>query len=177
VLTADNEALAPPSLAFRLQREAGSATAQRFHLAHFRLVAEGPEAGRALFYQFHGPTPRNAPAYRLFEVVEGALLRVQATPGSTVEVELTLSSPFGQPLAWRARARARAGGWARIRVPHPSHASAPVHALGPYRVVADGRAIHVSVSEEQIRTGAIVAVADPVTAVPPRATHETAPTL
>ncbi len=177
VLTADHEALEAPSLGFRLQREGGSATAERPHLASFRLIAEGPEHGRPLFYQFRGPAPRNAPAYRLFEVVEGALLRVRATPGSTVEVELSLASDFGRPFAWRARAQARAGGWARLRVPHPTHASAPVHALGPYRVVADGRTVHVSVSEEQVRRGAIVAVPDSVTADPARATHETAPTL
>ena len=177
VLTADHEALEPPSLAFRLQREAGSATADRSHLARFRLVTEGPEGGRALFYQFRGPPPRDAPAYRLFEVVVGALLQVRATPGSTVELELSLASPFGRPLAWRARAQARADGWARIRVPHPTHASAPVHALGPYRIVADGRAIHASVSEEQVRAGASVVVPAPVTANPDPGTHQTAPPL
>jgi hypothetical protein len=177
VLTADHEGLEPPSLAFRLQREAGTATAERSQLAHFRLIAEGPERGRALFYQFRGPPPRDAPPYRLFEIVAGAALRVRAAPGSTVEVELGLASPFGRPLAWRGRAQAGAGGWARIRVPHPTHASTPVHALGPYRVVADGRAIHVPVSEAQVRTGAIVAVPEPDTADPASATHETAPTL
>ena len=177
VLTADHEALEPPSLAFRLQREGGSATADRSHLARFRLVTEGPEDGRALFYQFRGPPPRDAPAYRLFEVVQGAVLQVPASPGSTVEAELSLASPFGRPLAWRARARAGADGWARLRVPNPTFASAPVHALGPYRVAADGRAIHASVSEEQVRTGAVVVVLAPDTAGPAPATHETAPPL
>jgi hypothetical protein len=43
--------------------------------------------------------------------------------------------------------------------------------------VADGRAIHVSVSEEQVRAGAILSVPEAVTADPSSATHETAPTL
>ncbi len=172
-MTADNEALAPSSLAYRLQREAGSATAPRPHLAHFRLVDEGPEGGRALFYQFRGPPPKNAPAYRLFEVVAGALLRVRSTPGSMVEVELALASPFGRPIVWRARAPAGADGLARIRVPHPTHARTPVHALGPYRVVADGRSVQLPVSEEQVRSGARVLVPASDTPGAGPATHET----
>ncbi len=175
VLTADHEALAPPGLAFRLQRDGGSATDDRPHLGRFRLVAEGPEHGRPLFYQFRGAPPRDAPAYRLFEVVEGARLRVRASPGSEVEVDLALGSPLGRPLRWHARARADASGWARLRIPHPTHASEPVHALGPYRVRADGREERLSLSVEQVRAGSIVSVGAP--AEPGPAARERAPRL
>ncbi len=169
VLTADHEALAPGTLELRLQREVGSAQGTSDHLARFRLVAEGPERGRPLFHQFRGRPPRGAPPYRLFEVVEGARLRVPAEPGSEVLAEIWLASPLGRSFAWRARARAGADGMARLRVPYPTRGAAPVRTLGSYRVRAGERDLRVEVSESDVREGRVVAVEPPATSVaPPR---------
>jgi hypothetical protein len=52
-----------------------------------------------------------------------------------------------------------------------------VHALGPYRVVADGRALQVSLSEAQVRGGALLSLPAPDTNGSEAATHETPPPL
>ena len=161
VLTQDHEALAPPSIGFRLQREAGSAVGELPHLAHFRLVAEGPPDGRPLATRFRGRPPRDAPPYRLFEVVAGARIDAPGEPGAVVEAELALASPLGRTLAWRALARVGPDGWAHLRVPHPTHAGTPVHALGPYRIRSAGRELRAQVSEAEVRAGAVV-VAEPI---------------
>jgi hypothetical protein len=156
VLTADHEALAPGTIEHRLQREAGSAQGAGDHLGHFRLVAEGPERGRPLAVQFRGRPPRGAPAYRLFEVVRGALVRVRAAPGAELAAEVALASPLGRSLTWRARARAGPDGWAQLRVPHATRGTAPVRPLGPYRIRGGGLDLRVEVTEAQVRGGAVV---------------------
>jgi dolichyl-diphosphooligosaccharide--protein glycosyltransferase len=158
VMTEEHGGLDPASLAYRLQREAGSAEGGRAHLAHFRLLDEGPEGGRPLFFQFRGPPPKGAPPYRLFEVVEGAVLAVPAPPGELAQAELALRSPLARTLVFRARARAGADGIARLRVPHPTHADSPVRAAGAWRVLAGGREWRVDVSLAEVREGAVVAV-------------------
>jgi len=158
VVTMNHGWLAPPAIDHRLQREAGSAARGHAHLEHFRLLDEGPEQGTPFFFLFPGPPPTDAPAYRLFEVVEGAVLEVPAGPGGIARAELALASPLGRTLAFRAIARAGGDGIARLRVPHPTRSNAPVHATGPWRVSAAGQAWSVDLSPAQVREGAVVAV-------------------
>ena len=158
VVTMNHGWLAPPAIGYRLQRETGSAMRGHAHLAQFRLLDEGPERGSPLFFLFHGPPPMDAPAYRLFEVVEGAVLEVPAGPGALAEAEIALGSPLGLTVAFRARARAGPEGIARLRVPHPTSGDAPVHALGPWRVRAAGREWSVELTPAQVREGAVVPV-------------------
>jgi hypothetical protein len=158
VVTMNHGWLAPPAMDYRLQREAGSAARGRGHLAHFRLLDEGPEHASSLFFLFPGPPPTDAPPYRLFEVVEGAVLEVPAGPGAVADAELSLDSPLGLTHVFRARARAGRDGIARLRVPHPTRGDAPVHALGPWRVRAAGREWSVELTQAQVREGAVVAV-------------------
>jgi asparagine N-glycosylation enzyme membrane subunit Stt3 len=164
VVTMNHGWLAPPALDYRLQREAGSAARGQAHLAQFRLLDEGPERGSPLFFLFPGPPPMDAPAYRLFEVVEGAVLEIPAAPGSVATAELSLASPLGPTYPFLARARAGPEGIARLRVPHPTSGDAPVRALGPWRVRASGREWSVELTEAQVREGAVV----PVDATPTR---------
>ena len=156
---------APASMAHRLHRQDGSASAQRPHLGHFRLLLEGPRGGVPLSVAFEEGLRPTAP-YKLFERVRGALLVVAAEPGEAVEARLPVLASSGRRFVFRARARAGADGAARLRVPYATEAPAATGArrtrsVGDWRVHAGGAVRLVAVSERAVAEGLEVRVEAP----------------
>ncbi len=147
------------SLAARLHADDGSARGARPHLEHFRLITEGPAGGIPMAAIFGAERQSGAP-YKLFEIVPGAVLEIQAPPGGRATVELTLRTPTGRQLVHRAVGTAGADGIARVRVPYSSRAQRGgaamvdrVHPVGLHRVRAGGREWRVRVPEGLIQSG------------------------
>jgi hypothetical protein len=96
------------------------------------------------------------PAYKLFEVVEGAVFAGEAEPNAQASAELTLTTPLGSTLH-RVIGRADASGRLQLRVPYPSEApgtqQAMVHAQGKWRVELGGDRYEVTVTETDVREG------------------------
>jgi hypothetical protein len=159
VATALHGALRAPASTVqrRLHERDGSAAGDGGHLERFRLVTEGPKGGLPFLPL---AAPSHLPPYKLFELVEGAVLEVRAAPGSVVRAELALETPLGRRFTFRAAARADAGGLARLRVPYATEPSAPTRAAGPWRVRSDGRERQAEVSERDVALGRVVRVGD-----------------
>jgi asparagine N-glycosylation enzyme membrane subunit Stt3 len=158
VLTAANAGLRPPHLDYRLHREDGSARDGRSQISHFRLITEGPKDGRPIRQMYPRLEPRRLVVYKLFQVVEGAVLEVRAAPGAEVQAELLLETPIGRRFVYRALGRAGADGVARIPVAYATEPLHPVRAVGSYRVRAGGREVAVRVAEADVLEGRAVAV-------------------
>jgi hypothetical protein len=96
------------------------------------------------------------PAYKLFEVVEGAVFVGETEPNARATAELTLTTPLGRT-PHRVVGRADASGGLRLRVPYPSEAPDAqrpmVHALGRWRVELGGDRYEVTVTEIDVREG------------------------
>jgi dolichyl-diphosphooligosaccharide--protein glycosyltransferase len=148
----------PGSLAQRLHAEDGLARDEAPRWERFRLVTEGPRGGQPLTVLFGLPAPRHAVPYKLYEVVEGALLEVSAAPGSEVDAELTVATPTGRRFRYRAQATVDASGMTQIRVPYASETDAPASPEGPWRVYVGEQVREVVVDERAVREGARVAV-------------------
>ncbi len=125
-----------------------------------RLVVEGPFGGVPPLRGFPaGTLPQRAVPYKLFEIVEGAVLEARLAPGEEMDVRVQVDTNLGRRLPLRARVRADASGAARLRVPYPTAGEAPVRTAGPYRVrVGDGEERRVTVSEDEVREGRVVPV-------------------
>jgi asparagine N-glycosylation enzyme membrane subunit Stt3 len=121
-----------------------------------RLVAEGPPNGRP--FTTVGPRGNGVevPAYKLFEVVEGAVFVGETEPNARATAELTLTTPLGRT-RYRALGWADASGQLELRVPYPSEAPDAqrpmVHALGRWRVELGGDRYEVTVTEIDVREG------------------------
>ena len=75
-------------------------------------------------------------------------------PGAARE----LATPLGRRLRFVAAARADGDGTARLRVPYPTGGDSPVRATGPYEVVVVGISHAIPVTEEDVRSGAVIRV-------------------
>jgi len=134
---------------------------------HFRLVTEADAGGvpfEGLFRRTGRRTAfdRTTPPYKLFEIVDGASLEARTEPGATVEVELSIESPSGREIQYRATASSDAEGHARLRVPYatdlpPDRVRA--FARGPYRLRVADCSVAVPVTDAQVRSGAVIPVA------------------
>jgi hypothetical protein len=132
---------------------------------HFRLVTEGPAGGQHFAQVFqvqgrrltgHGETP-----YKLFEVVEGAVLEVPASPGEEVTASLRLRPPGRSEVVFEWKAIAAEDGVARLRVPYPTEPATSEHAVaseGSYRVQAGDATASVAVPEGAVRSGEVLRV-------------------
>ena len=149
------------TVAGQLHRLDGSARSDRPHLGRFRLRTEGPKGGLPIGALL-GPNPqtRGVP-YKLFELVEGALLEIPAEPGEEVRATLGARTPTGRTLRFVARTRADASGVARLRVPYTTSRDGPTPALGPYRVTSAGRVLPVEVGESDVREGRVIRLGGP----------------
>lgn len=127
-----------------------------------RLITEGPPKGTP--FALAGPpgSKVEVPAYKLFEVVEGAVFAGEIEPNARVVAELILTTPVGRR-PYRVAARADASGRFRLRVPYPSEAAHDpplmVHALGKWRIELGGDQYEVSVTEIDVREGREVRIA------------------
>jgi hypothetical protein len=127
-------------------------------LAHFRLVTEGPPRGYPLGALTGGVRGNVVAPFKLFEVVEGVELRVEAPPETEVVVTARIETPAGRSFLYRTTGRSGADGQARIRVPYAQDSNTPARPTGPYRVRAAGKTAQVSVLEDQVLHGAEVEV-------------------
>jgi dolichyl-diphosphooligosaccharide--protein glycosyltransferase len=147
----------PRSVAQRLHREDGLARGEEPPWAHFRLVTEGPPGGRPLSSLFDLRRAKSpAVPYKLYEVVEGALLEAEAPPGTEVEASVIVVTPAHRRFTYRAWAPAGADGVARLRLPYATETHAPARPVGPWRVRVGGATHEVAVSEQAVREGARV---------------------
>ncbi|MFT5697093.1 MAG: hypothetical protein ACI9QQ_003077, partial [Myxococcota bacterium] len=126
----------------RLHRDDGSASGAGRGLGHFRLIAEG-RADDAL----QGASGYDAP-YKLFEVVEGAILDVGGEPESRATAEVLVRTKAGRGFTWRTTARVAGNGRALLHVPYAS----------AYRVTANHSQRLVAVSEEAVLRGSTIRV-------------------
>jgi len=161
VVTFDHHRLGAARFVHFLHRADGTLGAGFRHAERFRLVAEGPPGGTPLWTSFPAGAPRSVVPYKLFEVVEGAEIVVDARPGAPVHAGLELATVDGRRFPWRAAAVADADGVARLRIPYATGAPpAPgaVRATGPLRVRADGEEVAVEVPEGAVREGLVIRV-------------------
>ncbi len=167
VVTTHRAALPPGSIGRRLHMEDGRGTRDRAPLEHFRLITEGPHGGVPLT-AITGKVPKGAIPYKLFEVVPGAELVVDAPPGARVEASIEIATPTRRRFSWKRAARADDRGRAHLRVPYPTGGETPAHSNRPYRVRIGDRFHDVEVSEEAVRSGTEVAVPAPAGGGAPR---------
>jgi hypothetical protein len=137
----------------RLHEFDGRAHDGRAALAHYRLVLEGPADGQPLAALVGALPPPGSVPYKLFEVVEGAVLDVAAPPGTLASASAMVATPVGRRFAHRVRAQADADGRARLRVPYATRCADPVCPTGPYRVEAGGVPREVDVELADVREG------------------------
>lgn len=128
----------------------GSAGPEAVALAHFRLVSTA-RPGRIMI----GRGLQGVP-YKLFEVVNGALLEVPSRPGKLVTATIKLRTAWRQEFDWMSKALADADGFARIRVPYATQGTptqSDVQPVGSYRVRAEQQSWLIDVDENAVQTG------------------------
>jgi dolichyl-diphosphooligosaccharide--protein glycosyltransferase len=158
VVTTHDVGQKPDSLLSRLHVGDGGSAGNAPPWGRFRLLAEGPAGGRSLVTAF-GLTPETAIPFKLYEIVDGAVLEARAAPGSRVRAQLAIQTPLRR-FGWEAVAVAGPDGVARLRVPYATEGDGPVHAAGLYRVHVGDRTVKIGVTDEQVRSGAVVPVGD-----------------
>ncbi|MEN8181261.1 MAG: STT3 domain-containing protein [Myxococcota bacterium] len=143
------------SLQQRLHALDGRGEGELPALDRFRLIAEGPENGVPLATPPRGsrPTP-----YKLFEVVEGARLLVEAAAGEEVTAEVTIQASGKRRFRHRISALADANGRATLRVPYATGTGAEIGPTGPYRVRSAGVLHLVHVNDADVMEGRTVVV-------------------
>ncbi len=153
-----DEGTPPATLLHRLHQGDGSAAQGRPALGRFRLVTEAPVRGVPLGALRGAAPPFVDSPYKLFEIVEGAVLRVAGEPGGRVLAEVDVSTPTGRTFTWRSVASVSDAGIARIRAPYATDSRTPARPMGPYRV-RSGAALHeVSVGEDAVARGLSISV-------------------
>ncbi len=155
---------------------------------HFRLVTEGPARGvpyaasiQALGFLVRNPIDAGgagAAPYKLFEIVEGALLEIHDEPGVDVIAEIVLRTPIGRTIRFDARGRTDEKGLVRLRVPYPTETPIARKVAGtrePYRISSPAGNSTAHVSEKQVREGAVVVVPRAGSAPAVRRQHRSRP--
>jgi len=121
-----------------------------------RLVAEGPPNGRPV--KARGPRGNRVevPAYKLFEIVEGAVLVGETEPNVSATAELILTTPLGR-VPYRVFGRADTSGRLQLRVPYPSEVpdtqQPMVRVVEGWRVNFGGNRYEATVTETDVREG------------------------
>lgn len=117
-------------------------------LSHARLVLESDHVQTILGQ----PTAE----FKAFEVVGGATLVGQASPGEKVFLRLTVQTNVGRTFLYEREATVDASGNFSLVVPYDTGGSAPVHSLGPYRLKIGERIMHLTVTDEAVRHQRVV---------------------
>jgi asparagine N-glycosylation enzyme membrane subunit Stt3 len=152
----------PGSVEARLHTHDGAASEDGPAFEHFRLLAEGPHGARTLHAAFarrSGGVPSDPIPYKLFEIVEGAVIEVGVEPGTRVELRKLLRSRAGRVFAYRSAAEAGPDGQARFRVPYAaSLAGAEPDSSDEalYQLRSADRRWTASVREADVTSGALV---------------------
>jgi len=160
VVTTDSEA--PETIAGRLHHRDGRKGNHGARLEHFRLITESsPERiGFGLLFdqKFDVEGSNERVAYKLFEIVRGAVLEIEAAPGTRVSASLTMAAPSGRRFTYSAVATSGDAGKVEIRVPYSTANHTPITASGPYRIAAGFALARVNVDEADVLEGRSVSV-------------------
>ncbi len=100
-------------------------------------------------------------AYKLFELVKGAVFEVRGDPGVPIRAEVSVVTPMGRRFEYRATTSIGADGIARLRVPYATETNEPTKPEGPYRVWIEAVEIRVRVTDAEVREGALIQLAVP----------------
>lgn len=142
VITTDFNWEEPDVFLNRLHLDDGSAREARPAIPRLRLLVESRAQGR------HGSR------FKLFERVRGAVLELEAPPGTPVEARVALRTNGGRGFVWSNRGVADASGRGRLRVPYATEGSlAQTRAVGPVQVFADDSVLALEVYENEVRKG------------------------
>jgi hypothetical protein len=126
----------------------------------FRLVADGPTGDGRLVRSLPTGQGGGAVSYKLFERVEGAVIRIPAEAGAWVQAELALETGTGRQYRFAARARAEEDAFARLRVPYSTQPVHPVRARGPYHLEVGEAECDLEVPDQAVRSGATLELAE-----------------
>ena len=144
------------------------AFADHLHLRNESSVRGRPTTGRlrlaaasrtaqSLSKRPDGTTERTKEVpFKLFELVAGALLIVQAEPGSEVWAEIQVAPQNMRGMPYRTWARADASGVARVRVPYATHQQGAVATSERWRVQVGERELFYEVNEADVLMGRAV---------------------
>jgi dolichyl-diphosphooligosaccharide--protein glycosyltransferase len=131
----------------RLHVDDASAREGRRAIPRLRLLAESRPGGS------------RGSRFKLFQLVEGAVLRFGAPAGTPVEVRVALRTNSGRALVWSNRGIAGPNDRATLRIPYPSGRSlAPTHAIGPVELITTTGVYTVEVRESDVRDGSEIEV-------------------
>ncbi len=161
VVTRDHQTLRPGEFEHLLHRHDGSWRFGWTHAERLRLIIEGPEGGWPLQASFPREAPPGVVAYKLFELVKGAVFEVRGDPGVPIRAEVSVVTPMGRRFEYRATTSIGADGIARLRVPYATETSEPTKPEGPYRVWIEAVEIRVRVTDAEVREGALIQLAVP----------------
>lgn len=160
VVTASTDSV--ETIAGRLHHFDGRASDGSTRLERFRLLTESSPGriGLGVLYERRpeNKTQHNSNAYKLFEVVQGAIIEINAIADSRVTASITIESPSGRRFIYAANGKTNAAGVARLRVPYSTGSGTPVHATGPYRISSGYQFSRVDVDESEIRDGSTIPV-------------------
>jgi hypothetical protein len=158
VLTVEYGPAGALGLTQRLHREDGIEREDAPAWQRFRLVTEGPRGGRSLAEIYGGSSPPGVVPFKLFEVVEGAVLEVRTAPGAEVRASTVIRTPIGRSFEYALVRRADASGVVRIRVPYATDGVGPSTTEWPWQVQSGDTILDVHVSESAVRDGGVVRV-------------------
>jgi asparagine N-glycosylation enzyme membrane subunit Stt3 len=154
-----SEEAVPASVSGRLHSRDGASFGLRPGLGHFRLVAESSPGGLGLGAIFRN-TKADAVAYKLFEIVPGAQLEVEAEPGTRVVARVEVRSNQGRTFTYRNAARADEDGWARLSLPYaterPKGAGSRFGAISLYRIQVGEHSRALRVNESDVAQGRVI---------------------
>jgi hypothetical protein len=160
VVTSQEGRPSATTLLYRLHTDDGAAVEDRPALAHFRLVTEAPERGLALGF-LSGTAPRQTQSpYKLFEVVEGAVLEARGKPRARLTAQLGVETPTGRRFVYRTETFADTEGVARLRLPYATRTDAPTTPRGPYRVSFAGETLRLTLSDQDVLSGRVVPLSE-----------------
>ena len=135
----------------------GAATEDHPATANFRLIAEGQ--GSPMTGAFPSGVPnRPLTPYKLFERVEGAVLRVEGPPDTVVTSALDVQIPGRRHFVHRSQTRTDGAGIGRLRVPYATGAGGRIRTEAQYRIRLGDAVLFARVSEEDVTSGAVVRV-------------------
>jgi len=143
-------------------------------LARFRLVYESP-------FTFDWNNVPQDPAvplpgariagYKIFEQVRGARIEGRGLPLGRIRAEATIHTNQGRSFVYTQSARCDEEGRFALVLPYATEAvrAHQTAAISRYRISGDGPHAELSVTEDQVRSGARIEVGDPGTARSPAA--------
>ncbi len=152
VMTHDHRLLKPGRFDHLLHRHDGSRGETR--ASRMRLIIEGPEGADPLWTSFPpDQVPPGVIPYKLFEIVEGAVIESRAEPGTPMRAQLALLTSTRRRFTYTAATSAGDNGLARLRLPYATETREPTKPDGPYRVWIGNEEFSARMSDAEVRQG------------------------